>query len=37
MVYGAGRLGSSPLTLPLLVQGCYTIYIACWRDIHMGG
>ncbi|HJN28390.1 MAG TPA: family 10 glycosylhydrolase [Candidatus Latescibacteria bacterium] len=37
MVYGAGRLGSPPLTLPLPVQGCYTIYIACWHDIHMGG
>jgi len=37
MVYGAGRLCSPPLVLPLPVEGWYSIYIGCWHDIHAGG
>jgi hypothetical protein len=37
MVYGASRLSSPPLTLPLPVKGWYSIYIGCWHDIHVGG
>lgn len=37
MVYGAERLQSPPLTLPLPVSGWYSIYIGCWHDIHVGG
>ncbi len=37
MVYGAGRLSSPPLSLPLPVEGWYSIYLGCWHDIHAGG
>lgn len=37
MVYGAERLASPALALPLPVTGWYSIYIGCWHDIHVGG
>lgn len=37
MIYGAGRLESPPLSLPLPVAGWYSIYVGCWHNIHVGG